>query len=126
MVRLLVCLLLSVATGAAVYLGGAVVWSLIDPQGAGVPLLFTIPLAIAAVAIPALIGVIGLINRGEACFGLPRGTRMGVKAIARVAARPSPARRPVQIKSKRPKTSPPPKPAFTSNDEYLMELGSPR
>ena len=60
--RLVVYLLLSLAAGAAVYLGGAVIWCLADPKGAGVSLLFTIPLALLAAAIPALIGMIGLIN----------------------------------------------------------------
>jgi hypothetical protein len=61
--RLLVCLLLSLAAGSGTYLAGAVVWSTLDPQGAGASLLFTIPPAIAALTTPALLALVGLINR---------------------------------------------------------------
>src|SRR4051812_4142392 len=63
MMRLLVCLLLSLAAGCFAYLVGAVVWCAIDPLGAGGTLLFTLPPAIAGVATPALLAMIGLINR---------------------------------------------------------------
>ena len=62
--KLLVCVLLSVAAGFFTYLTGAVVWSTIDPLGAGTSLLFTIPTAIAGMAAPALLGVLGLVLAG--------------------------------------------------------------
>jgi len=57
----LVCLLLSLAAGFFTYLAGAVVWSTIDPQGAGASLLFTIPPAVAGVAAPTLLALLGLV-----------------------------------------------------------------
>ena len=60
--RLLVCLLFSLAAGCFTYLTGAVIWSTIDPQGAGASLLFTIPPAIAGVAVPALLAMIAVIH----------------------------------------------------------------
>jgi hypothetical protein len=61
--RLLVCLFLALACGSATYLAGAVVWSMLDPQGAGAALLFTIPVAIAAAALPAVVGTLALVNQ---------------------------------------------------------------
>ena len=62
--KLLVCVLLSLAAGFFTYLAGAVIWSTVDPQGAGSSLLFTIPPAIAGMAAPALLGVLGLVIAG--------------------------------------------------------------
>ena len=61
--RLLVCLLLSLAAGFFTYLTGAVIWCTIDPQGAGSSLLFTIPPALAGAFAPALLAMIGVVNR---------------------------------------------------------------
>ena len=61
--RLMVCLLFSLAAGFFTYLAGAVIWSTLDPLGAGGSLLFTIPLAIAGAIGPALIAMVSVINR---------------------------------------------------------------
>ena len=61
--RLVVCLLFALTAGCGTYAVGAVLWSAADPEGAGVVLLFTIPIAIAAAAMPALLGVLVLIFR---------------------------------------------------------------
>jgi hypothetical protein len=61
--KVLVCLLFSLAAGFFTYLAGAVIWSTLDPLGAGGSLLFTIPLAIAGAIAPALVAMIGIINR---------------------------------------------------------------
>ncbi|MEA2734458.1 MAG: hypothetical protein QOE14_909, partial [Humisphaera sp.] len=45
--KYLVCLLLSLAAACGTYTLGAVVWCIIDPEGAGTKLLFTIPVALA-------------------------------------------------------------------------------
>ena len=67
--RLLICVLLSLAAGFFAYLAGAVVWSTIDPQGAGSTLLFTLPLAVAGVAMPTLLASVGLIRGGRGRSG---------------------------------------------------------
>jgi len=61
--KFVVCLLLSLAAGFFTYLAGAVVWSTLDPQGAGASLLFTLPLAVAGAVAPTLLAIAGLINR---------------------------------------------------------------
>ena len=61
--RLVVCLLFALAAACGTYALGAIVWSAVDPEHAGVILLFTIPLAIAAAALPALLGIVALIFR---------------------------------------------------------------
>ena len=60
--RILLCLLFGLACGCGFYVLAAVIWSIIDPSGAGAVLLFTIPAAVAAAALPALVGFIGMIN----------------------------------------------------------------
>ena len=57
-VKYLSCLLLSLATGCATYALGAVCWSVWDPHGAGAKLLFTIPIALAGMAIPGITGLL--------------------------------------------------------------------
>ena len=66
--KLLVCVLLSIAAGCFTYLAGAIVFCTIDPQGAAPSLLFTIPPAIAGMAAPALLGILGVIGGGRAGF----------------------------------------------------------
>ena len=61
--RLVVCLLLAMAAGFGVYLTGAIVWTVIDPQVAAPSLLFTIPFAIVGTIVPALLGVLALVIR---------------------------------------------------------------
>jgi TRAP-type C4-dicarboxylate transport system permease small subunit len=60
--RVLICVLGALAIGCATYLVGAIVWSIVDPLGAGKALLFTIPIAIVAMGTPALLALVGLIN----------------------------------------------------------------
>jgi hypothetical protein len=58
--RYAVYTLWSLACGCGMYAGGAVVWSTIDPEGAGRALLFTIPIAVVALAVFALLATVGL------------------------------------------------------------------
>jgi hypothetical protein len=60
--RIVICFLGSLAVGCATYLLGAIVWSIADPSGAGKVLLFTIPLAIAGMALPAVLLIIGAVT----------------------------------------------------------------
>jgi hypothetical protein len=54
----MICLLLSLSAGFATYTVGAIAWCVIDPQGAGAKLLFTIPIALAGMAVPGIIGLL--------------------------------------------------------------------
>ena len=83
--RLTICLLLSFAAGAAVYLAGAIVWCLVDPLGAGQSLMVTLPLALTAAAAPAMLGVLGMINSN----GWRQNARAMPEARRQVAATPT-------------------------------------
>jgi hypothetical protein len=63
--KYLVCLLLSLAAGFGTYALGAVVWCTIDPDGAGAKLLFTIPIALTGMAIPAILGMLAFVFRTD-------------------------------------------------------------
>jgi hypothetical protein len=76
----LTCLLLSLSAGSATYAAGAIAWCTIDPDGAGAKLLFTIPLALAVMAVPGILGAMCLAFRCD-FYREPRA--------AKVAARPS-------------------------------------
>ena len=86
------CLLLSLSAGFATYTVGAIVWCVIDPQGAGAKLLFTIPLALAGMAIP---GIIGLLCAAFRCEFIadpePARQRAAVPARLRPIRTPQPA-----------------------------------
>jgi hypothetical protein len=56
--RVIICILIAIAAGFAVYTFGAIVWTVLDPQVAAVSLLFTIPRAIVGAIIPALLAVV--------------------------------------------------------------------
>jgi hypothetical protein len=58
-------MLLSLAAGFFTYLAGAVIWSTVDPQGAGSSLLFTLPPAVAGVAAPALLAMLSVVIRRD-------------------------------------------------------------
>jgi hypothetical protein len=73
--KYMVCLLFALAIGCGSYAAGAVIWAAVDPQGAGISLLFTIPVAITAAAVPALLGVMLLINRCDWGWGMRRAKR---------------------------------------------------
>jgi hypothetical protein len=60
--KLVVCLLLSMAAGFATYLMGAVIWATLDPLGAGSALIFTLPPAIAGLSVPALVALLAAVN----------------------------------------------------------------
>jgi len=77
------CLLMSVSAGSATYAAGAIAWCTIDPDGAGAKLLFTIPLALAVMAVPGILGAMCLAFRCD-FYREPR------TAKAVVATRPAP------------------------------------
>ena len=62
--RYLACLLLAVSAGFGTYAIGAVAWSAMDPLGAGAKLLFTIPVALAGMAVPGILGMLCFVVRG--------------------------------------------------------------
>ena len=82
--RFIVCVLVSIAIGAATYTLGAVIWSIADPLGASNVLLFTIPIAIAVITIAALLAVAILM-----LFCVGRRPVRNRKHAAPVPAKPS-------------------------------------
>ena len=54
-------LLLSLSCGAALYSAAAVAWSMVDPQGAGRVLLFTIPIALVTMAVMGLLAALAVV-----------------------------------------------------------------
>jgi hypothetical protein len=83
--RVVVSLLFALAAGCGTYSLGAVIWASLDPEHAGKVLLFSIPLALAATAVPALFGVLALVMSGN-------GSRRDGKAVPPAPANaPSPA-----------------------------------
>ena len=79
-------LLLSLAAACGVYALGAVVWSMIDPQGAGQTLLFTIPIALGGMAVPGILGVLCLVFRSIFVTEPRRTPRRTPRRQARVLA----------------------------------------
>jgi hypothetical protein len=61
--RVIVCLLIAIASAFAVYTVAAIVWTIIDPQIAARSLLFTIPRALAGMIVPALLAVALIFTR---------------------------------------------------------------
>lgn len=55
--RALASLLLSLSAGAGTWTLGAILWSTLDPTGAGAELLFTIPISLATAAVLAIAGM---------------------------------------------------------------------
>ena len=86
----MICLLLSLSAGFATYTVGAITWCVIDPQGAGAKLLFTIPVALAGMAIPGIIGLLCAAFRCE-FISDPKPAR---QRVAVPAARVRPIRTP--------------------------------
>ena len=84
--RIATCLLLSLAAGAGVYTAAAVLWSLVDPQGAGRTLLFTIPIAVVTMAMMGLLAVLAMVMPFDVSFG-----RRTAQAPAKLASIPTPA-----------------------------------
>jgi hypothetical protein len=94
-------LLLSLAAACGVYALGAVVWSMIDPHGAGETLLFTIPIALGGMAIPGILGTLCLVFRGV----FVTEPRRQAKRMTRVTPRPTPHVKPAHLPP-RPRTRP--------------------
>jgi hypothetical protein len=100
--KYLAFLFLSVAAGFGVYSLGAVVWSIVDPHGAGETLLFTIPIALGGMAIPGILGMLCLVFRCD-FIAEPRQAKR-VQAITKARPMPhvKPAHLPARAKSRRP------------------------
>jgi hypothetical protein len=87
-VTLFTCLLLSLSAGFGTYALGAIVWCVIDPEDVGAKMLFTIPPALAGMAIP---GIIGMLCWTFRCDLIPE--RKAAKTVAAAAVRaPRPVR----------------------------------
>jgi hypothetical protein len=92
----LIGLLLSVSAGFGAYAIGAIVWSTIDPDEVGAKLLFTIPIALAGMTIPGIIGLLCYTFRGDFIPEPRRATRL-TAVPARVPRRPARAPRPGMV-----------------------------
>jgi hypothetical protein len=117
----LIYLLLSLSAGFGTYALGAVTWSVIDPEGAGAKLLFTIPVALAGMAIP---GIIGLLCWTFRCDFIPepKPARATTKRPAPVAApepAPAPAPEPALLRPTRT-----PRPATNVDDDMELVLAT--
>lgn len=82
--RIAISLLLSLGVGSGLYTIAAIGWSLLDPQGAGRTLLFTIPIGIVVTAgLGLLVAAVMMLP-----FGPPAKKRRAQKAAPRRAAPP--------------------------------------
>ena len=81
--RIAISLLLSLGMGSGLYTIAAIAWSLLDPQGAGRTLLFTIPIGIVATTGLGLLAAAMMLP-----FGPPAKKRPADKAATRRAAPP--------------------------------------
>jgi hypothetical protein len=87
----LTCLLLSLSAGFGTYALGAITWCTIDPEGVGARLLFTIPVALAGMTIPGIIGLLCLAFRCD----FIREAKPARRAVpTRAPLRPARTRRP--------------------------------
>ena len=73
------CLLLSVSAGSATYAAGAIAWCIIDADGAGRRLLFTIPVALSVMAVPGILGAVCLAFRCD-FYREPRAAKLSTAA----------------------------------------------
>jgi len=80
--KVAIYLLISLACGSGLYAAAAVIWSMLDPDGAGRALLFTIPIAVVTMAVMGLLAAVALVLPFE-----PEAKR----APARAPATPVPA-----------------------------------
>ena len=92
-VTLFTCLLLSLSAGFGTYALGAVTWCVIDPEGAGAKLLFTIPVALAGMTVPGIIGMLCCAFRCD-FIPEPRLARVPATRPARAPASHRPTRVP--------------------------------
>ena len=86
-VTLITCLLLSLSAGFGTYALGAILWCVIDPEDVGAKMLFTIPIALAGMAIP---GIIGMLCWTFRCDLIPEAKAAKTVAAAKRAPRPVP------------------------------------
>jgi hypothetical protein len=93
------CLLLSLSAGSATYAAGAIAWCAIDPDGAGARLLFTIPIALAVMAVPGILGAVCLAFRCD-FYREPRAAKVAVATATAAAA--AAATRPAGMRPSRP------------------------
>jgi len=94
----LTSLLLSLSAGFGAYALGAIVWCTIDPDAVGAKLLFTIPIALAGLTIPGIIGLLCLAFRCD-FYSEPRAAKQpaAAPAPAPVPLRPSRQSRPAVV-----------------------------
>ena len=111
LMRYLVCLLLSLAAGSGAYALGAVIWSALDPQGAGGRLLFTIPLALAGMAVPGIAAAFCFVFRCD-LIPEPKAKRSPIHRPTRIAAEAA-SSRPARKSRPRPSPAAAPAPAPT-------------
>ena len=112
--KYLSCLLLSLSAGFATYALGAVVWCVIDPTGAGAKLLFTIPVAIAGLTIPGIVGMLCLAFR---CDWIPEPKP--AKETATPQPAPTPSAADPHPPTRKPRSRPATAPATTPVDDDL-------
>ena len=94
--KYLVALMLSLAAGFGVFTFGAVIWSALDPSGAGRAFLFTIPIAIVCMVVLGLFGMLAMMT---VRFDWSRQKAFKPAAEAPVLV---PARKPVRKVTQRP------------------------
>ena len=87
-VTLFTCLLLSLSAGFGTYALGTIVWCVIDPENVGAKMLFTIPIALAGMTIPGIIGMLCWTFRCD-MIGEPKAAKTAATAAVRA---PTPAR----------------------------------
>jgi hypothetical protein len=91
-------LLLSLSAGFGTYAIGAIVWSTIDPDEVGAKLLFTIPIALAGMTIPGIIGLLCYTFRADFISEPRRATRSSARpAPALAPRRPARTLRPAMV-----------------------------
>jgi len=91
---LTITLLLSLSAGFGTYALGAIVWCVFDPDDVGARLLFTIPIALAGMMLPGVLGLVGLAFRCD-FIREPKPMRRPVSTPAPL--RPTRARRPATV-----------------------------
>ena len=89
---LIISLLLSLSAGFGTYALGAIVWCIIDPDDVGAKMLFTIPVALAGMIVPGILGLVGCAFRCE-FITEPRVAPTGATPVA-APLRPSRQSRP--------------------------------
>jgi hypothetical protein len=91
--KYLVALLLSLAAGFGTFILGAVIWSALDPSGAGRAFLFTIPVAIVCMVVLGLLGMTAMMT-GHFDWSRQETFKPVAEAPVRPKVRKAPAQRP--------------------------------